>query len=121
MRVIALSRHVFLRMVSLVAEETWMVVVQAEAGSCARAALAGIKEKFRHKETCFGFVAEGEGIRSEMLVLRDRFPGEVYTKRRAFSIADTAVCASTFKDLKKGEKRIPWKRRALAGQLCATS
>lgn len=122
-RVIALSRRVDLCTVSSVSEETWMVVVQPETGPRARAALTKLKARYKHKETCFGFVVEGEGrmVRDEMRRLRDTFPGQVYTKRRGFSIADTVICASTFSQLKKGDKKIPWKRRALAGQLCAIS
>jgi hypothetical protein len=100
-----------------------MVVVQPETGPGMAAAFADIKARFKHKETCFGFVVEGEAlaVRDGLRRLRDALQGRVYTKRRAFSIADTEICASTFRGLKKGEKKIPWKRRALAGQLCAIS
>jgi hypothetical protein len=82
--------------------ETWMAFVDPEAGTRASGILALAYRQhlpIRAKETCFGLMLEGERevIRGFLGRLRDAFPSGLYLKRRPFSIADTRVCARTFK------------------------
>ena len=81
-------------------DETWMIFILTEAGLRTKD-VSGLarEQKLRTKETCFGALAEGEAgdVRRFVVGLRQAYGGSVYAKRRAFSIEDTAVCASTFR------------------------
>ena len=81
-------------------DETWMIFILSEEGLRAHdlSALAE-GEGFRTKKTCFGALVEGDGADARRFVdsLRKAYGGAIYAKRRAFSIEDTEVCASTFR------------------------
>ena len=81
-------------------DETWMIFILAEAGPCARdVSLLADGEGLRTKDTCFGMLAEGEAadVRRFIGSLRKMYGSSIYVKRRAFSIVDTEICASTFR------------------------
>jgi hypothetical protein len=81
-----------------------MVFIDPEAGARASVILALAYRQhlpIRAKETCFGLMLEGERdlMRGFVDLLRDAFPSGLYLKRRPFTIADTRVCARTFKTI----------------------
>ena len=80
-------------------EETWMIFLMPETGLQAKDLSRQAEgEGLRTKETCFGALAEGEAsdVRRFVGSLRKAYGGSIYAKRRAFSIVDTEICASTF-------------------------
>jgi len=97
-------------------DETWMIFILEEAGLRTHD-LSGPRthdllgrrthdlfalaegEGLRTKKTCFGALVEGDGKDTRRFVdsLRKAYGGAIYAKRRAFSIEDTEVCASTFR------------------------
>jgi hypothetical protein len=97
-------------------DETWMVFLLPETG-LSLTALTGMAAEsgLRTKETCFGAIVEGPpgDVRKFLAGLKQLFP--VYLKRRAFSIGDTEICASTFRR-PADESLPPWLPR-YAGQI----
>ncbi len=81
-------------------DETWMIFTLPEMGpSAAELASGAGSAGLRTKETCFGVIAEGEAeaVRGFVESVRRKCGGSVYARRRAFTIEDTEVCASTFR------------------------
>jgi len=98
-------------------DETWMIFLSPENGlypkNVARLAEdAGL----RTKETCFGVLVEGEpgAVGRFMAGLKASYP--VYVKKRAFSIEDTVICASTFRKQPEEQSFPLWLSR-YAGQI----
>jgi len=89
-------------------DETWMIFILSEAGLLTRD-LSGLQthdisalaetEGLKTKKTCFGALVEGDREDARRFVdsLRKAYGGAIYAKRRAFSIEDTEICASTFR------------------------
>jgi hypothetical protein len=96
--------------------ETWMVFLLPETGMHVKMLTESASEAgLRTKETCFGALVEGEPgkIKRFLEGMRRRYP--VYVKRRGFSIEDTEICASTFRQ-GSDEGLPPWLFR-YAGQI----
>lgn len=96
--------------------ETWMVFLLPETGLHVKM-LAGFAAEagLRSKETCFGALVEGEPAAMKKFLGRLKHKYPVYVKHRGFSIEDTEICASTFRQAPV-EGLPPWLFR-YAGQI----